>query len=162
MKTITELLRERTDARTGDEIMSAARNEVDGVVQCIFDNLPEVRIIQVVGYAPHFNDGDPCEWGIATAVDYVGVDDCYYSPAHPEKESFKDYANYFNEDPLAPYDEIRGRQSNEVLGNAANLMQTLSKTFKILDNYENGTCWIFTRRQNSKDYELEIVNFDHD
>ncbi len=168
MKRIEALLAKRqkpADKRSRDEIVKAAFKTINPVIKAIFADLPQVNVITVVGYTPHFNDGDVCEWGLSASVDWAFRDDIYHAPTHfeaygDEKDESKYAALFSKRDP--------GYQNRDKEPDYANLLKardlilTLSDEFETADS-DNGTWWIFVRDENAKNgFTVESDTFDHD
>jgi len=169
MERIKQLLAERKDNRSKDEIIKAAFVTINPVIKAIFDDMPQVNVISVEGYAPHFNDGDPCVWRLRYSVDWFGRDDVYHTPVHlssygdPEldEEDDSEYAGLFSKrDP--GYKKRKDEPDYDNLVEAASLIGTLSGEFEIADQ-ENGTYWVFVRDEEAPNgFSVKSGTFDHD
>lgn len=175
MKSFQQLVEERcaNGTRNNEEIYAATWSVINEVVQAIFNEMPDVNVMAVQGYTPYFNDGDICEWSIATSVDYYNLDDVYYTPVyHFSKYGDQDedslVSKLFNRvQPLLSYPEINRmgweeKQASELvkrLKSAARLLNTLSHEFKIVDQ-DNGTWWVFIRTDDG--FDMVYDTFDHD
>lgn len=160
MGRIEELLAQREDGRSHDEIKKAAEATIHEVVSAIFDEAP-VNIIAVEGHLPHFNDGDPCIYGIESQVEWMGYS--YYSPIGERTEEDEIDEKY--KALLLPEPDYKVRESDPnyaILKKGHDLVATLADEFEALDDY-NGTWWMFIRDANEeKGYRMETGEFDHD
>lgn len=158
MERINKLLEARRDNRDNKEIRRAAQNTVNEVVSAVFTDLPDVNILGAQGYTPHFNDGDICEWRFEASIDWVGVDDLYYSPISSDSVQ---YSELFTRE-IPHWTEYKSIPEYDNLLTAQALFITLSKEFEILDE-SNGTWWLFIRDPNEENgFRIESGTFDHD
>ena len=165
MERIKQLLAERQDNRSYDEIVKAAFATVNPVIKAVFDDMPQVNIICVQAYTPFWCDGDVCKFRISCSVDWFNRDDVYYSPVYfdgyVDEEDKTEYAGLFSKkDP-----GYEGRKSDPDYDNlmmASSLIITLEDEFKILDR-ENGTWWVFVRDEEAPNgFSVKSDTFEHD
>lgn len=168
MKRIEALLAKRqkpVDKRKRDEIVKAAFKTINPVIKAIFDDLPQVNVIAVQGYTPHFNDGEPCEWEIGASVDWFCRSEVYYTPIqydeYDDKEDKSEYAALFSK--RDPGYRTRDKEPDYPnLFKARDLILTLSDEFEIVDS-DNGTWWLFVRDNTAKNgFTVKSDTFEHD
>jgi len=65
MSKVKKLLEVRgvNDKIDKSELIRQVRSKIEEAVVAIFEENPTVNILVVEGYAPNFNDGEPCKWG---------------------------------------------------------------------------------------------------
>ena len=136
---------------SADELRAAAVTSVNKAVMAIFADLSYVNMIAVNGHTPYFNDGDLCEWGMDSQVDWLG--DAYWAPEEQrtdlttEKVGWKVASIHPNHDNL-----VKARQ----------LLAMFEREFEVLDE-ANGTWWMFIRDESAENgFRMETGSFDHD
>lgn len=65
-ESLNDLVKAQDEFRT--KMREDGKKAVKGALKEIFDNFPQIEAIRWTQYAPHFNDGDACVFG---------VNDCY-------------------------------------------------------------------------------------
>ena len=171
MERIKQLLAERKDNRSQEEIVKAAFVTINQVVGTIFDDMPNVNVISAEGHIPNFNDGEPCVWRMSSSVDWLGRDDVYHSPAHlssyndPEmnEEDTTEFAGLFTK--RDPGWKTRKEEPDYTdLSAASDLVDTLSNEFEIINrDADGGTWWVFVRDEEAPNgFSVKSGTFEHD
>jgi len=118
--------------------------EILDAIQTIFDDIPDLKIIIAEGYAPWFNDGEPCVWTLSVKVDELG--DALYHHGGLDEDIENRQMQKFSNDLSACLAYTRGKSiPNESLSNAYDLLHLLD--FEDFDEH-NGTAWAFVRNDN--------------
>lgn len=154
--------------------------KIEDCIQLIFDENPHLNIITVAGFAPHFNDGDRCRWGLSCVmIDRFFCDDNFGSSfareisGHPsvifegdDKDAIinmHDHAKH-----LACVVGAENLLDHSGISDAAQLIYTYEKDFEDIDT-ENGSCWTFIRTASTlagigsgKTFTVDIEPFEHD
>ena len=162
------------------ELIRQVRSKIEEAVMAIFEENPTVNIIAVEGYAPNFNDGDPCKWGVNTQVDWFG--EVYHNELHNEMSSIKmtaydegevdandlantQYAKLLSRKPPG-WKNAKTTVGYEALHEASILLCSFSNEFEIWDNDANGTSWMFVRKPSTigggVSFETVTDTFEHD
>jgi len=173
MNKIQEMMAERKVGTKIDkkELILQMRSHIEKAVSAVFDSLPFVNVIGIHGYAPHFNDGDVCKWGIEVQVDWLG--EAYYAPLYQESEEFNGEEDLSNSkyvkllsEKTPGYAALKNHPNYQNLSEASALLYSFKKEFEIWDNDHNGTWWMFIRKPaaigNPTPFEIETGNFEHD
>lgn len=135
-----------------DEVKAAAMAAVHNAVAAIFADLSYVNMIAVDGHTPYFNDGDMCEWGINTQVDWLG--DAYWAPEEERAKLTSEVDPGYETRSMHPH-------HNDLM-KALQLLNMFEREFNIMDE-ANGTWWMFIRHESAENgFRIETGEFEHD
>lgn len=86
MSKLDELIVELTPTESVEQRREKAKNRIYNALDTIYEEIPDLKLIRVVGYTPGYNDGDPCVHEQSVAVDV-------YNPDYLFDEFFRDDAD---------------------------------------------------------------------
>lgn len=97
MSNIVEEIKQKTEEinRIKQEMVNDLKVRFKDIFLPFFEKWPQVKFVKWSQYTPHFNDGDPCVFGVNDMSGYIEGDDEYegsishYGVAHPEVNVFE-------------------------------------------------------------------------
>jgi hypothetical protein len=152
-----------------------AKKNVVEVFDAIFEEIPDLKFIRMIGYTPGFNDGDPCTHEMLAMVDgygsrdlLEGLADQYYDEDEVDYEAMlEDHPELKDMVYIKGFSERKWNdETNKVEDVALNEFQTLCmKAHKLLyainDDLEivYGTDWQITLTRTDSSYTIDVDHY---